>query len=165
VTTLTLGYGPKMRSATASVRIQRPRAIVHARLGDVARRPEFVDHFLADWTVTHPGDATGAGARVRLRAKGGGADDELELEIVEVTPSRIAETARGGKGGQRLWRLSYDLEELSGGATQVHFCVELQQCSTLDRLSWPLMRSHLERQYGQALLRLKRLLESERPRG
>ncbi len=151
-----------MKRATASVRIQRPREAVHALLVDLARRPEFLDHFLADWTVTSAASSSGTGARARLRAKGGGADDELQLEIVDVTPQRIAETARGGRGGRRLWHLSYELDDVSSGATQVRFCIELRECSRLDRLSWPLMRSHLERQYGQAMLRLKRLLESER---
>jgi hypothetical protein len=149
-----------MRRATASVRIQRHRAVVRALLADLARRPEFLDHFLEDWTVTSAG-SSGVGASARLRAKGGGSDDELELEIVEDTPQRIAETARGGRGGRRLWHLTYDLEEVSANATQVQFAIELRECSRLDRLSWPLMCTHLERQYGQAMLRLKSLLERE----
>jgi hypothetical protein len=43
----------------------------------------------------------------------------------------------------------------------VQFAIELRECSRLDRLSWPLMCTHLERQYGQAMLRLKSLLERE----
>jgi len=168
VTTLTLGcgrqavraqpeYRPGMRSASASVRIQRPRAAVHALLVDLARREEFLDHFLGDWTVTSA-DARGVGATARLRAKGGGSGDELETEIVEVSPQRVAEEARGGR---RRWRLRYELDEVTATATQVRFTIELVACSPLDRATWPLMRSHLERQYGQALLRLKRVLESE----
>lgn len=81
--------------------------------------------------------------------------------IVEDTPQRIAEDARGGRGGRRLWRLTYDLAEVSADATQVQFAIELRESSRLDRLSWPLMCTHLQRQYGQALLRLKGLLEAQ----
>ena len=129
-------------------------------LADVARRPEFLDHFLEDWTVTSP-SSRGAGATARLHAKGGGADGALELEVVEVSPQLIAESARGGRAGRRHWHLTYELAELPGDATQVQFAVELRECSWLDRLAWPSMRTHLERQYGQALLRLKGVLERE----
>jgi hypothetical protein len=149
-----------MRRATASVRIQRPRAAVHALLADIARRPEYLDHFLEDWTVTSAG-SRGVGASARLHAKGGGADGALELEIVEVAPQLIEESARGGRAGRRLWRLTYELAELPGDATQVRFAVELRECSWLDRLAWRSMRTHLERQYGQAMLRLKGVLERE----
>ncbi|HEV7808571.1 MAG TPA: SRPBCC family protein [Solirubrobacteraceae bacterium] len=146
-----------MRSATASVRIQRPRAAVHLLLVDLARREEFLDHFLGDWTVTSA-DARGTGATARLRAKGGGSGDELDTAIVEVSPQHVAEEARGGR---RCWRLRYELDEVGDTATQVRFTIELVACSLLDRAAWPLMRSHLERQYGQALLRLKGVLERE----
>jgi hypothetical protein len=149
-----------MRRATASVRIQRPRAAVHTMLSDVARRPEYLDHFLEGWTTTSA-STRGVGATARLRAKGGGADGALELEIVEVTPQLIVESARGGRAGRRRWRLTYELAELQGDATQVRFAVELRECSWLDRLAWPSMRTHLARQYGQAMLRLKGVLERE----
>ncbi|MEY2513207.1 MAG: hypothetical protein QOJ89_565 [bacterium] len=149
-----------MRRAMASVRIQRPRAAVHAMLCDVTRRPEYLDHFLEDWTTTSPA-TSGVGASARLHAKGGGADGALELAIVEVTPRLIAESARGGRAGRRRWRLTYELDELPGDATQVRFAVELVECSWLDRLAWRSMRTHLERQYGQAMLRLKGVLERE----
>jgi len=147
-----------MRRATASVRIQRPRAAVHALVIDLARRPEFLDHFLEGWEVTSAA-SRGAGATARLRAKGGGGDDELELVLLDPAPQRVTEEARGGRGGRRLWRMAYELAEVSAAATQVTFTIDLVECSALDRAAWPLMKSHLERQYGQAMLRLKRVLE------
>ena len=146
-----------MRRAAASVRIQRPLAAVHALLVDLARRPQFLDHFLEDWTPTSA-VTRGEAASARLRAKGGGSGDQLELVIVEVAPQRIAEDARSGR---RRWHLTYELDEISGTATQVCVTVELVACSLADRAAWPLMRTHLERQYGQAMLRLKGVLESE----
>jgi hypothetical protein len=149
-----------MQPATASVQIRRPRAAVQALLADVSRRAEFLDHFLADWTPI-PEDARGAGAGVRLRATGGGRHDALEMVMTEIAPERIVEEARGGPGGRRRWRMAYELTELSGSATQVEFTIELIAGSLLDRASWPLMRTHLQRQYGQGMLRLKGLLEGE----
>jgi Polyketide cyclase / dehydrase and lipid transport len=146
-----------MRRATATVRIRRPRAAVNAVLVDLTRRSEFLDHFLTDWSVTSA-EACGPGASARLRATGGGSGDELELQILDVSPQRIVEEARGGR---RHWHLRYELDEVTDAVTQVRFTAELVACSPLDRMAWPLMRSHLERQYGQALLRLKGVLESE----
>jgi hypothetical protein len=147
-----------MRRATASVRIQRPRAAVLAALADLALRSRFLDHFLQDWQVTSA-VSRGEGATARLRAKGGGGDDAIELKLVEVTPERIVEEGRGGRAGRRRWRMVYELDEVSAGATQVRFSIDLVECSVADRASWPLMRTHLERQYGQAMLRLKGLVE------
>ena len=61
---------------------------------------------------------------------------------------------------RRLWRLAYAFEEVSADATQVAFTLELLECSTLDRATWPLTRSHLDRQYARAMLRMKALLKA-----
>jgi len=56
-------------------------------------------------------------------------------------------------------RLVYALEDVGDGATQVTFTLRLLEGSVIDRVTWSLPRSHLERQYGQAMVRLKGLLE------
>ena len=150
-----------MEPATASVRIRRPRAAVHDLLADLSRHAEYLDHFLVDWTPASD-EPRGAGAAARLRAKGGGGHDEIELLVTEVTPHRIVEEARGGRGMRRHMRLTYALSDVSEGrATQVTFMLELLAGSLVDRATWTVTRSHLERQYGQAMLRLKGLLEAE----
>jgi len=150
-----------MQPATAAVRIRRPRSAVHALLVDLSQRPRYLDHFLVDWTPASD-ETRGAGAAARLRAKGGGGHDEIELVVTEVTPQRIVEEARGGRGMRRHMRVTYTLSEVAGGAaTQLDFMLELLAGSAVDRATWKVTRSHLERQYGQAMLRLKGLLEGE----
>ncbi|MEA2217742.1 MAG: hypothetical protein QOJ35_368 [Solirubrobacteraceae bacterium] len=151
-----------MQPATAAVRIRRPRVAVHALLCDLSRRPAYLDHFLVDWTPVGD-DQRAAGAAWRLRAKGGGGHDAIDLVVTEVTPERIVEEARGGRGMRRHMRLTYALSDVSRGATQVTFTLELLAGSLVDRATWNVTRSHLERQYAQAMLRLKGLLEGERP--
>ena len=147
-----------MLPVTASVRVKRPRAAVRELVADLSRRPEYLDHFLVDWTITSD-TPRGAGASARLEAKGGGEGATLEVAITEVTPERIVERVRSGRRLRRRWHLVYAFDEVAAGVTQLSFELELVECSLLDRATWPLTRSHLERQYGGAMLRLKALLE------
>jgi hypothetical protein len=144
--------------ATASVQIKRPLPVVHALLSDLSRHEAYLDHFLVDWTMTSD-HATGRGAAARLRAAGGGAHDVVEIEMTEVGDERIVEHARGGRGLRRRMCLTYTLAEVSGASTQVSFVLELLAGSAIDRATWSLTRTHLERQYGRGMLRLKGLLE------
>jgi hypothetical protein len=152
-----------MQPAIASVRIRRPRPAVHALVADLSRHPEYLDHFLVDWRMTSD-ITTGPGAAARLRAKGGGGDAEIEIEIVDVTGEQIVIETRSGRRGSRRMRLVYALEDVADGATQVTFTLTLLKGSVIDQVTWALPRSHLERQYAQAMLRLKGLLEGD-PRG
>ena len=148
-----------MEPVTASVRIKRPRAAVRELIEDLARRSEYLDHFLVDWTITSD-VSQGVGASARLLAKGGGtADAALEIETTEITPERIVEQVRSGRRLRRRWRLVYALDEVSADVTQVTFTLELLEGSIVDQVTWPLTRSHLDRQYARAMLRLKALLE------
>jgi hypothetical protein len=147
-----------MQPARASVRIKRPRAEVQALLADLSRHPEFVDHFLVDWTITSD-DSRGTGAAASVRAKGGGSDDEIAIEIMSADADAIVVGSRSGRRGRRRMRLVYVLADVAEGVTQVTFTLELLGGSIVDRATWSLPRAHLERQYGQAMLRLKGLLE------
>lgn len=150
-----------MQPATASVRIRRPRAAVHALIADLSRHEAYLDHFLVDWRITSD-DSRGAGASARLRAKGGGGDAEIDIEIVEVTAEAITIQTRSGRRGGRQMRLVYELEDVADGSTQVTFTLTLLKGSIVDQVMWAVPRSHLERQYSQAMLRLKGLLEGDR---
>jgi uncharacterized protein YndB with AHSA1/START domain len=151
-----------MQPAKASVRIKRPRAAVHELLANLARHQEYLDHFLVDWRITSE-RSSGPGATGRVRAKGGGGDAEIEFEIVAVTAEQIAIETRSGRRGHRQMRLVYALTDVADGSTQVTFTLELLAGSIIDQVTWALPRSHLERQYAQAMLRLKGLLEGESP--
>ena len=158
-----------MKPATATVRIKRPPAQVREPIVDLARHQEFLDHFLVDWEITSA-TSRGAGATARTRAKGGGSDDLIEASITSATDDEIVLESRSGRNGSRRMRLAYALGEPDppavppdppGTATQVKFTLELLQGSIVDQATWALPRGHLERMYGQALLRLKGLVEGE----
>ena len=149
-----------MQPATASVRIKRPRADVHALLADLARHREYLDHFLVDWTITSDG-SRGVGATGTVRAKGGGSDDEIAFAVTAAGDEAIVIESRSGRRQRRRMRLVYALADVSEGVTQVSFTLELLEGSIVDQVTWSLPRAHLERQYGQAMLRLKGLLEGE----
>ena len=139
------------------MRIKRPRAAVHALIADLARHEEYLDHFLVEWTMTSE-QTRGPGATGRLRAKGGGSDDIVDFAITAMSDSEIVLESRSGRRGHRRMRLVYALEEVADGVTQVTFALYLVAGSIVDRATWSLPRSHLER---QAMLRLKGLLEGE----
>jgi hypothetical protein len=147
-----------MEPAKASVRIRRQRSEVHELLADLSRHEEYLDHFLIAWTITSE-RSRGPGAKARLRAKGGGGDDEIAIEILSADPDAIVIESRSGRRGRRRMRLVYALADVGDGATQVTFTLELCEGSIIDQATWSLPRAHLERQYGQAMLRLKGLLE------
>jgi hypothetical protein len=149
-----------MQPATASVRIMRPRAVVYELLADISRHTEFLDHLVVDWTVTSD-EPRGVGASAQLRWKDRHGPREIAIVVTEVTPERIVEESRGGRGMRRRMRLTYAVDEASDAATQVTVTLELLEGSIVDRATWPLTRTHLERRYGQAMLRLKRILERD----
>jgi hypothetical protein len=149
-----------MKPVTASVRIRRPRAAVHALLADLWRHEEYLDHFLVDWTITSE-RPSGLGATGRVRARGGGSDADIAFEIVGQTAGAITIDSRSGRRRGRRMRIVYALEEVAESTTQVTFALELVEGSLVDRATWALPRSHLERQYAQGMLRLKSLLEAE----
>jgi hypothetical protein len=149
-----------MQPATASVRIMRPRAVVHELLADISRQAEFLDHLVVDWTVTSD-EPRGVGASARLRWKDRDGPREIAIVVTEVTPERIVQESRGGRGMRRRMRLTHTIDAVSDAATQVTAALELLEGSIVDRVSWPLTRTHLERRYGQAMLRLKGILERD----
>jgi hypothetical protein len=147
-----------MQPATASVRIKAPRAAVHALLSDLSRHAEYLDHFLVDWEITSE-SPRGVGAAARLRAKGGGGDDAIAIRITDLTDDAMVVETRSGRRGGRRMRLVYAFDEVAEGVTQVTTTLELVEGSVVDKTTWALPRSHLERQYAQGMLRLKGLLE------
>lgn len=149
-----------MEPAQASVRIRRPPAVVHELVDDLARHASYLDHFLVDWTITSPA-SRGVGAAARLRAKGGGRDDEIAIAITDVRDGAIAIETRSGRRERRRMRLVYAVRAAPGAATQVTATVELVEGSLVDRLTWSIARTHLERQYARGMLRLKALLEGD----
>jgi hypothetical protein len=150
-----------MQPATVSVRIQRPQAAVQHLLLDLDSHAEFLDHLVTDWTPTSE-SSRGVGASARMRWKDHGRHGEIAIAVTEVTADRIVEVTRGGRAMKRRMQVTYAIEPVGDSATQVSTTLELLQGSALDRAIWPLTRTHLERAYAQAMLRLKATLEGSR---
>jgi uncharacterized protein YndB with AHSA1/START domain len=150
-----------------SVTIARPRAEVFAYLSDVARHPEFKDHFLVDWRLTRE-DSAGRGAGARFREKlplsrfGWG-----DYTLVEVEPPyRILERGRSGKFNRVRAMGEWTLHEAPGGMTRVDYRYETQPAKLSDRLMELVgARGWWRRKLGRTMRRLQAILEEDRSRG
>lgn len=147
--------------------IARPRAEVFAYLSDVARHPEFKDHYLVEWHLTREDSAgRGAGARFRERLPlnrfGWG-----DMTLVDVEPPyRILERGRGGKFNRVKAMGEWTLHDAPGGMTRVDYRYETQPATLSDRLMEILgARGWWRRKLGRALRRLQSILEEDRSRG
>jgi hypothetical protein len=148
-----------MQPATTSVRIQRPHGDVQELLLDLSTHARFLDHLVTDWTPTSD-SSRGVGATATMRWRDQARHGEIAIVVTEVTPERIVEETSGGRGMKRRMRVTYAIEPVSDSATQVTTSLELLEGSAVDRASWPLTKTHLERAYAQAMLRLKAMLEA-----
>ena len=148
-----------MQPATTSVRIHRPHGAVQELLLDLSSHAKFLDHLVTDWTPTSE-SSRGVGATATMRWRDQNRHGEIAIVVTEVTPERIVEETSGGRGMKRRMRVTYAIEPVSDNATQVTASLELLEGSAVDRATWPLTKTHLERAYAQALLRLKAMLES-----
>jgi len=152
---------------TASIVIDRPQAEVFDYLVDVANRPEYSDHYLADFHLTRADSVgVGAGARFRLttrRNRFGWAD----VTIAEAErPRRIVEVGRGGKFNRVRLLTVYELSPAPGGTTRVEMTTETEPATLSDRLVEALgMRQWLRRQTARAMRRLRSVLEEGAERG
>jgi len=153
----------RMHPAQASVRILRPHGEVAQRLADLSSHAEILDHLVTDWTPTSA-SSRGVGASATMRWKDGARQGEIAIVVTHVEPDRIVEETRGGRGMRRRMQVTYAMQAVSDDATQVTATLELLEGSALDRATWPLTRTHLERAYAQAMLRLKAMLEGQPPR-
>ena len=147
-----------MQPATTSVRIQCPHGPVQELLLDLSSHAQFLDHLVTDWTPTSE-SSRGVGATATMRWRDQNRHGEIAIVVTEVTPERIVEETSGGRGMKRRMRVTYDIEPVSDSATQVTSTLEMLEGSAVDRAIWPLTKTHLERAYAQALLRLKAMLE------
>lgn len=156
-----------MNPVRHEVLIDRPPAEVLAYLGDIARWPEFTDHFLQDWRLTREDSyGRGAGARFRVRRRldrFGFAD----LTFAEFEPrGRILARGRMGKFNRTRWLVRVELDEESGG-TSVRLSVETAPTLPTDKLveALTLTRGFHRRRWGKAMRRLRSILEDGEERG
>jgi hypothetical protein len=149
-----------MKPISVSVRVDRPREEVFAFLDVLANHVQFTDHMLIDWSFDGPVAGVGGKARERANMPGG---QWMETEVLEsVPPIRTVEETVGANGKRRT-RGTYTLEELAGGATEIHFTLEYLEAPGSERLAASLIRAYMKRANAKAMRRLGEALARSEP--
>ncbi len=151
-----------MGPVSAEIEIDSPRERVFATIADLALRPSFTDHFLADFHLTRiESSEIGAGARFRvalpLRSVW------MDTTIVEVeAPYGIVERGRGGRTNRIPSTTVWELTEGTGSLTRVRVSRWTEPSKSPDRLLEVLTGNSIWEQRGwrEALRRLRDRLEN-----
>ena len=153
-----------MGPITTEIEIDVPREQAFAALADLAARPSFTDHFLADFNLTRI-DPIGVGAGARFQAQGPLRKVWMDTTIVATEePFRSVAEGRGGRGNRIRNHTVWELTEAPGGLTAVrvsHWTEPAAVDRALELLSiGPFWQA---RGWRQALRRLRDNLEADQP--
>jgi uncharacterized protein YndB with AHSA1/START domain len=152
-----------MGPVSAEIEIDAPRPRVFAAVGDLARRPSFTDHFLAEFHLTRI-ESSGIGAGARFRIALPLRSIWMDSAIAELEePYRLVERGRGGRGNRTPSTTLWELTEGAGSLTAVRVSHWTEPANRLDRaLEVSLAASSwLQRGWNEALRRLRDQLEGE----
>ncbi len=141
--------------------IDAPRERVFDFVCDLANRPAFTDHFIAELRLERL-SSRGVGAAARMRI---GRRLWMETVIVEVSrPHRILERGRGGRWDRIPITTGWELVAEPGGrGCEVSLSFWTEPAGRLDRLRERLgAERYYRRRWSTALARLKELIESGR---
>jgi uncharacterized protein YndB with AHSA1/START domain len=151
-----------MGPVSAEIEIDVPRGRIFEVLVDLALRPPFSDHFLADFHLTKI-ESVGVGAGARFRFTSGLRDVWTDTAIVEAEePHRILEHGRGGRGNRIPSTTLWELTEGPGSLTTVRVSYWTESRNPVDRALELLTASSIPhgRGWRRALRRLRDQLES-----
>jgi uncharacterized protein YndB with AHSA1/START domain len=154
-----------MGPVSAEVEIDAPRERAFEAIGDLSRRPSFTDHFLEGFHLTRI-DSSGIGAGARFRLRQPPRSIWMDTAIAELDPLReIVERGRGGRGNRIPVTTVWELREGAGSLVRVRVSQWAEPAGRLDKALEKLVGASLrtERDWREALRRLRELLESERP--
>lgn len=153
-----------MGPVSAEIEIDAPRERVYARVADLADRPSFTDHFLADFHLTRI-ESRGVGAGARFRVSLPLRSVWMDTAIVELEePHKIVEHGRGGRVNRIPTTLVWELTESAGSLTRVHVSHWTEPSNPFDRAAEVLAANSIFAQRGwrEALQRLRDQLEGEK---
>jgi uncharacterized membrane protein len=139
---------------TAAITVERPRDDVAAFLWDPANDRQWIGGLCSARLVTPPPLAVGS--RVERVARFLGRRVEYVNEITELTPGRLA--MRSVRSPFPM-RITYELRDASGAATEVSVRVE-GNTGRFYALAGPFLARAVNRSVGRDLRTLKRVLES-----
>lgn len=151
-----------MGPVSSRVEVDVPREVIFERLGDLAARPSFTDHFISDFHLTRI-DSSGIGAGARFLVHSPLNSAWMETAIVETEePHRILEHGRGGRDNRIATTTVWELIEGPGTLSTVRVSHWTEPSNPLDRIRDTLGASSIfaERHWSEALRRLRGLLES-----
>jgi hypothetical protein len=151
-----------MGPVSAEAEIDVPRQRVFEEISDLARRPGFTDHFIADLRLTRI-DSCGVGAGARFQFRLPPRHLWMDTTIVEVEePLRIVERGHGGRGNRIPSATVWELREGPGSLVTVRVAHWTEPSHPLDRLIDGLGGASFwqKRAWREALRRLRDRLES-----
>jgi len=151
-----------MGPVSAEIEIDAPRERAFATIADLARRPSFTDHFLADFHLTRI-ESSGIGAGARFRVASPLRSVWMDTAIAELEqPHRIVERGRGGRANRIPATTVWELTEGTGSLTRVRVSHWTEPSNPLDRGLELLAANSIWAQRGwrEALRRLREQLES-----
>jgi hypothetical protein len=152
-------------SAQVEIDVSRQRAFDF--IGDLANRPSFTDHFVSDFHLARI-DSSGVGAGARFRFSVPPQAIWMDTSIVELDePFRIVERGQGGRVNRIPSTTVWELTEGPGRLTTVRVSYRTEPSHPLDRAKELLGFASVwyERDWREALRRLRDLLESGDPAG
>lgn len=154
-----------MGPISAETEIDVPRGRVYEFLSDLALRPAFTDHFLADFHLTRL-ESQGVGAGARFRVEQPLRSVWMDTTITELEPEHlIVEHGQGGRVNRIRTRTVWELTEGPGSLTTVRVA-DWTEPGPVDRVLELASGASFWQQRGwrEALQRLRDLLEAESPR-
>lgn len=154
-----------MGPVSAAIEIDVPRQRVFEEIADLARRPSFTDHFIADPRLTRI-EPSGLGAGARFRFTTAPRDVWMDTTIVELAePRRIVERGRGGRGNRIPSTTVWELLEGPGSLITVRVSFWTEPSRPADKAVDALSGASVwqERAWREALRRLRDRLESGAP--
>jgi uncharacterized protein YndB with AHSA1/START domain len=154
-----------MGPVSAEIEIDVAREEAFEAVADLSRRPAFTDHFLTGFHLTRI-DSSGVGAGARFRLGPRRRSIWMDTTIDELDPPhRVVEHGSGGRANRIPATTVWELFEGPGGLTQVRVSHWTEPAAPIDRLLEILSGTAgwQEKRWGEALRRLRDLLESGRP--
>src|ERR1700744_1054733 len=123
-----------MGPISAEIEIDATREAAFALLSDLARRPNFTDHFLTGFHLTRI-DARGEGAGARFRVKAPLRSPWEDTTIVSLeAPFKIEERGAGGRTHRIPTRPGWEIDPGRAGMTLLRFTHWPEPKEPIDKL-------------------------------
>jgi uncharacterized protein YndB with AHSA1/START domain len=156
-----------MGPISAEVEIDASREAAFELISDLARRPNYTDHFLTGYHLTRI-EARGVGAGARFRVEAPLRSPWEDTTIVELDePFKIVERGAGGRSNRIPTHTVWEIELAKAGMTLVRFTHWTTPKEPVDKLVEALsFGAHFQQKgWKMALNRLRDLLEAGGPGG